>query len=119
MTRYAMPAKNRFHWLALATGPDRKSIAPEGSMSNATFPYQAWVLTPGFTAKEVSVTGKRWSSGSWLDTSSGTKESSELFKTRAAALKFGAQKLELAEARHARAAENLAKKRKTLEKQLA
>jgi hypothetical protein len=25
MTRYAVPEKNRFHWLALATGPDGKS----------------------------------------------------------------------------------------------
>ena len=119
MTRYAVPAETRFHWLALETGPDGKSTALEGSMSKETFPYQAWILTSGLLVKEVTVKGKRWSSAEWLDTTSGVRDLQDVFKTRAAALKFAGQKLEQAEARHARAAENLAKKRKTLEKQLA
>jgi len=88
-------------------------------MKDENFPYKAWVLTPGLTAKLVEVTGKRWSTGTWVDTTSGVRDLQDLFKSRAAALKFAGQKLEQAEARHARAAENLAKKRKTLERQLA
>jgi hypothetical protein len=39
MTRYAVPAETRFHWLALATGPDGKSTEGKTMATEQRAPY--------------------------------------------------------------------------------
>lgn len=85
-------------------------------MSDSKFPYAGWVLGGTMVPKLVDVVGYRWPGDSWVDTCSGFKHESEIYKTKAAAIEAGHQKLDAQRAKIAKSLETLRKKRKNLEK---
>lgn len=85
-------------------------------MTTQQFPYQAWVLSPSYVPKEVTV-AKRVGIGNFESDKGAWLHASDLYPTKQAAIDAGLAKLEAAEARLKKQAETVAKRRANLEKQ--
>lgn len=81
------------------------------------YPYQAWVLTPSFAPKQVTVVEPdRWSNG-WLPTESGKHyQASDIYATKALAIQGGWDRVATQEAALKKKVESLEKKKSVLTK---
>lgn len=83
-----------------------------------SYPYQAWVLTPSFAPKEVTIVEPgRWAADRWLPTISGKHYSeSEVYDSKVLAIKGGWSRLEEQEAAIQKKLDSINKKKSTLTK---
>ncbi len=84
-------------------------------MSEVKFPYQGWVLTPGF--KPVEKTFVRVYSGDWHDTNNGASyHVKKIFLEKADAIEWGRANLEAQQAALDKKQANIEKRRAALDK---
>lgn len=80
------------------------------------YPFTAWMLTPGYRPKEVTITESYWMSGYLKRDTGSCIRRENLFDTRAECVTDGFRRLEEAEARIEKQKASNAKRRATLEK---
>lgn len=87
-------------------------------MSEKSYPYQAWVLTPGFKPKQVTLTKPyRWQSGHGDETDSGkVYHFSEIYPDLEAAITAGWEKVDAQQADIDKRQERLDKRKTALTK---
>lgn len=83
-----------------------------------SYPYQAWVLTPSFAPKEVTIVEPgRWAAYGWLPTISGKHyHESEVYDSKELSIKGGWSRLEDQEAAIQKKIDSINKKKSILTK---
>lgn len=83
-----------------------------------SYPYQAWVLTPSFAPKEVTIVEPSfWSTHGWVPTISGKHyHESEVFDSKELAIKGGWSRLEDQETAIQKKIDSINKKKSVLTK---
>lgn len=83
-----------------------------------SYPYQAWVLTPSFAPKEVTIVEPgRWSTAGWLPTIAGKHyHENEVFDSKNLAIEGGWSRLQEQEDAIQKKLDSINKKKSTLTK---
>ena len=83
------------------------------------YPYEAWVLTPQFMAKLVTITKEAWGNGAYLESQSGKiYHNTETYSSKEIALEFAQKKIDEQQAALDKKQANLNKRIANLQKQL-
>ena len=86
-------------------------------MTNRTdYPFTAWILTPGYSPKEVTITDAHWVSRYLRRDNGGSLRRENVFDTREECIAAGFRRLDEADARLEKQKASSAKRRVTLEK---